>query len=542
MTTWQTGLRPITIAILAMGGEGGGVLADWIVALGERGGYTAQNTSVAGVAQRTGTTVYYVELFPPSADGVPPGGQPEAVLGVFPTPGEVDIVIASELMEAGRAIQRGFSTPDRTLLISSTNRVYAMSEKESLADGRVDEAPLFEALQQGSREHIAADFMEMATRSRSVISASLFGALAGSGALPFPRDDFEATIGAKGKGIDASLAAFGLGFEAATLLLEERSEPSQDAVPVSIGRRPPDPEKEAARAEEDRVSALALSDPLQLVGPSLASQAERVVAEFPEPARVMLLRGCVRTAVFQDTSYCDRYLDRVARIAGLEPDPDGEARLTNEAARHVALWMCYQDTIQVAMQKIRRDRLDRVRTEAKAQPGQLLQVHEYLHPRSEEIADTLPTALGRRLAGSKRVSGWLDRITSHGMVVNTTSAWGYSMLSVMARFRPWRPRSFRFGREQQAIDGWLDLVVETAATDSDLAGEILECQRVLKGYGETHAHGSESFASLMSAARTLAGKDNAAGVLADLRTAAMADEDGTALRSGMAALNGAVTD
>lgn len=539
MTTWQSGLRPITIAILAMGGEGGGVLADWIVALGERGGYKAQNTSVAGVAQRTGTTVYYVELFPPPADGIPPGGRSEPVLGVFPTPGEVDIVIASELMEAGRAIQRGFSTPDRTLLISSTNRVYAMSEKESLADGRADDAPLFEALQNGSREYIAADFMEMATRSRSVISASLFGALAGSGALPFSRDAFEATISAKGKGIEASLTAFGLGFEAAVRVLEERSDSS---VPVSIGRRPPDPEKEAVRAEEERMRGLALSDPLQLVGPSLASQATRVTSEFPEPARVMLLRGCARTAVYQDAAYCDRYLDRVARIAEFEPDPDGEAGLTTEAARHVALWMCYQDTIQVAMQKIRRDRLDRVRAEAKAEPGQLLQVHEYLHPRSEEIADTLPTALGRRLAGSKRVSGWLDRITSDGMVVNTTSAWGYSMLSVMARFRPWRPRSFRFGREQQAIDIWLDLVVETAAADTDLAREILECQRVLKGYGETHAHGSESFASLMSAARALIGKDNAAAVLADLRTAAMADEDGTALRSGLAELNGAVTD
>ena len=536
MTTWQSGFRPITIAILAMGGEGGGVLADWIVALGENAGYQAQNTSVAGVAQRTGTTVYYVELFPPPADGVPEVARPEPVLGVFPTPGEVDIVIASELMEAGRAIQRGFSTPDRTLLIASTNRVYAMSEKESLADGRVDEAPLFEAMQRGSREHIAADFMEMATRSRSVISASLFGALAGSEALPFSRVDFEATIRAKGKGIDASIAAFGLGFDAASTIRKERSTASQTGVPVSIGGRPPDPEKEAARAEEERVSRLAISDPHQLVGPALASQAQRVADEFPETARVMLLRGCVRTAVFQDTPYCDLYLDRVARIAVMEPDPDGEARLTTEAARHVALWMCYQDTIQVALQKIRRNRLDRVRTEARAQADQLLQVHEYLHPRSEEIADTLPTALGRRLARSKRLSGWLDRVTAEGMVVNTTSAWGYSMLSVMARLRPWRPRSFRFGREQQAIDEWLDLAVETAASDTDLAREIVECQRVLKGYGATHAHGSESFVSLMSAARSLAGEENAAGVLADLRTAAMADEDGAALRTGLAQL------
>ena len=45
-------------AILAMGGEGGGVLADWIVDLGEHNGYYAQTTSVPGVAQRTGATIY----------------------------------------------------------------------------------------------------------------------------------------------------------------------------------------------------------------------------------------------------------------------------------------------------------------------------------------------------------------------------------------------------------------------------------------------------------------------------------------------------
>ena len=52
--------EPIKIAVLAMGGEGGGVLADWIVSLAEHNGFLGQNTSVPGVAQRTGATIYYV--------------------------------------------------------------------------------------------------------------------------------------------------------------------------------------------------------------------------------------------------------------------------------------------------------------------------------------------------------------------------------------------------------------------------------------------------------------------------------------------------
>jgi indolepyruvate ferredoxin oxidoreductase, beta subunit len=245
MSSWTTGKRPITIAILAMGGEGGGVLADWIVAVGEEAGYHAQNTSVAGVAQRTGATVYYVELYPGEQPG-PDSVRHEPVMSLFPTPGEVDIVIASELMEAGRAIQRGFATPDRTTLIASTNRVYSMDEKLALGDGRIDSNSLLEAAHRAARNLIAADFMQLALEVGSVISASLFGALAGSGQLPFTREAFEDAIRASGKGVDASLRAFAAGFDAAQRPAR-RPEPApvttQGAgggpVPVAISRRRP---------------------------------------------------------------------------------------------------------------------------------------------------------------------------------------------------------------------------------------------------------------------------------------------------------------
>src|SRR3989442_10524591 len=97
--------RATTIAIVAMGGEGGGVLADWIVDLAEHAGYLAQTTSVPGVAQRTGSTVYYIEIFPKGA-----AANKAPILALMPVPGELDIVLASELMEAGRAIQRGMVT------------------------------------------------------------------------------------------------------------------------------------------------------------------------------------------------------------------------------------------------------------------------------------------------------------------------------------------------------------------------------------------------------------------------------------------------
>jgi indolepyruvate ferredoxin oxidoreductase beta subunit len=539
MTSWTTGHRPITIAILAMGGEGGGVLAAWIVAVGEHAGYHAQNTSVAGVAQRTGATVYYVELYP-GGDSRPDDVRHEPVLSLFPTPGEVDVVIASELMEAGRAIQRGFCTPDRTTLIASTNRVYSMDEKLALGDGRVDSSTLLEAAHTGAQRFIGADFMELAQAAHSVISAALFGALAGSGALPFDREGFEDAIRDSGKGVNASLAAFAAGYDAAQHPAPRPIPAAAPAgggpVPVTIGRsRPVDPVEEAAAAAERRREQVAVADPASLVGPALQAQAARVAAEFPAPARSMLLHGVVRAAVYQGAGYTDAYLDRVARLAAVEP-VDGSGRLTTEAARHIALWMCYQDTIHVAQQKIRRRRLDGVRAEAKAAPDQLLNVHEYLHPQLDEIADTLPATLGRAVAGSAWFGTLVHKVTRNGMVVNTTGIVGFTMLRAMAAFRPLRPRSLRFGREQQAIDAWLDLALTAAAVDYDLACEIVECQRVLKGYGATHEHGQESFALLLAQADALIGRADAAATLVRLRDAALADEDGGALRTAIGAL------
>jgi indolepyruvate ferredoxin oxidoreductase beta subunit len=118
--------RPITLLIAALGGEGGGVLTDWIVTAASQAGLPVQSTSIPGVAQRTGATTYYIEIVPVPWREL--GGK-RPVLALAPGVGDVDVVIASELMEAGRAIAAGFVTPDRTLLIASTARSYLVTEK-----------------------------------------------------------------------------------------------------------------------------------------------------------------------------------------------------------------------------------------------------------------------------------------------------------------------------------------------------------------------------------------------------------------------------
>ena len=218
----------IKLAVLAVGGQGGGVLTGWIEDLARANGYAVQATSVAGVAQRTGATVYYVEMAP-QGEGAP-------VFALMPAAGDVDILIAAEMMEAGRAIIRGFVTPDRTTLIASTHRALAVSEKTVPGDGIAASDEVIAAAEVAARRFIRADFDTIAVQAGSVISATLFGALAASEALPFPRAAFEAAIRAGGKGIEGSLRAFAAGFDAARA--EERPEPLA-MVPTRPGVRGP---------------------------------------------------------------------------------------------------------------------------------------------------------------------------------------------------------------------------------------------------------------------------------------------------------------
>ena len=501
--------RAITVAILAMGGEGGGVLADWVVDLGESNGHVAQATSVPGVAQRTGATIYYVELFPQSA--VRAAGR-EPVLALMPTPGEVDVVIASELMEAGRAIQRGLVTPDRTTLVASTNRVYSMTEKTAMADGRVDAGALLEAATAAARRFVAADFARLAEDARSVISASLFGALAGTGALPFGRDAFEAAIRRGGVGVETSLAAFAAGFDAA----------------LAAARPVPPPAVDAARPVPD-----------VRLGPRLRSLDARIGDAFPAPAHAVLRAGVLRLADWQDERHAADYLDRLQPIAALDasaggPPGSGPDGLLVETARHLALWMSYEDTVRVADLKTRRSRFERVAAEVRLGDDQLLEIGEFLHPRVEEIAETLPAPLGRRLLASPRWRAFVGRFVREGRIVRTSTVRGFVLLYAIASLRPLRRGSLRFGVESARIDAWLARIAATAARDAALALEIARCQKLVRGYGDTHARGWANFERLMRVLDAGAGRAPDAAGLRSLREAALADEDGVALARAIA--------
>lgn len=484
--------KPINIAILAMGGEGGGVLGDWLVHVGEAGGYLAQITSVPGVAQRTGATIYYLELFPRNAMN---GQKRLPVLGLMPMPGDIDLVVASELMEAGRAVQRGLVTPDRTHFVASTHRVYSMTEKTALGDGRVDAASIVAGCKAAALKFTGFDMARLAEENKSVISAAILGAIAGSQALPFLREDYEDAIRDGGISVNPSLAAFAAGYA-------------------------------TAKGQADFPGITSEAEPSCKPDDLLLSMRNM----FGGEARRLAMAGIDRTRDYQDDRYAREYLERLEPfIQFAQGLGDRGQELLAEIARQLALGMTYEDTIRVAELKIRATRFARVRDEVGAYPDQIVEIVEFMHPRIEEIADTMPAAVGRWLLHSKLAKVFLTPLTSHGRMVRTTSLHGFLLLYCVAMLKPFRRRTLRFEREMHFLTEWLASVHRVANADVSLAIGFAQLRNLVKGYGDTYERGRFKFETIRSFLSKHINDPNAAMNLKTLISAAERDEDGKAL-------------
>ncbi len=484
--------RPKAVLIAALGGEGGGVLSKWLVDLAEAEGMWAQATSIPGVAQRTGATTYYVELCPKGDDERAP------VLALTPTPGHVDVMVASELLEAGRAIQNGFVTPDRTTLIASTHRVFSIDEKTAMADGRFDGERVLAAARQMAARPILADMGASAQSTGAMINAVLFGALAGADALAIPRAAFEEAIRRGAIAVESNLKGFDAGYR---LAAEGAAEGDQEK-----------PAAEDASAD--------LPEPL----------ARRLGDRFPAAARAVVRLGVARLIDYQDVRYASLYLDRLERLfAG---DNGGRAvELITEVARHLAVWMSFEDLIRVAQLKTRPERLRRVRNEVGAAPDQPVVIAEFLKPGVEEWCSVLPPWLARALLGLAERAGVTHKLNV-GMRVKTTTVSGFLPLWLLAKLKRWRRGTYRYAEEQAMIEDWL-AQVETSADDPNFARELAGCAQLVKGYGDTHHRGAGNFRRVMAAAKALDGRPDAARQLSALRRAALADPEGDGLAKAL---------
>ncbi len=496
MSGKKTGKRPITVLICALGGEGGGVLAEWLVRTATELGYPVQSTSIPGVAQRTGSTTYYLEVYPvPLAEL---GGK-QPVFSLYPVPGDLDILVSSELLETVRQIGNGMVSPNSTRVLTSTSRTLTTAEKMQAGDGRVAVDELLSLVRKFSAEYRAFDMTRISREAGTVVSAVLMGAIAGSGWLPFPREAFEKTIRQSQRGVEASLAGFA---RAADAVRGHAPEEVPGGLPDGIN-------------------------------PAFALQEAE---EFPEPLREMVALGYARLVEYQGRDYARLYLSRLRKVVEAErvADPDGEHAfaVALEAARYLALWMAFDDIVRVADLKCRASRFARVRREVKAQPGELVRVYDFFKPGIPELAGLLPGFLAQPLIrwDTRRMTAGKTRFAIP-LKVGVHSLSGFLALRAVAGLRWLRPRGMRFAREQEMIERWLDGVIRGLGAGWQVGFEVAACARLVKGYGSTNERGKENLLHVLTHLidTEFDSADARAGAIRSARESAMSDESGKAL-------------
>lgn len=479
--------RPLTLLIAALGGEGGGLLTDWIIKAAAACDLPVQSTSIPGVAQRTGATTYYVEIFPQTNE-VLAGRRP--LFALSPCSGAVDVVLATELLEAARAAENGFVSPDRSTLVALVRRVFSIHEKSNTVDGRYLDAEAVRGLEQLSRNLRLIDVTKESSLHQHPSNALLLGALAGLRVLPIATEKFEQAVQASGVAVESNIAAFRAGYE-----LSNRSEAPMD--PAVLVKNVSGGQKESTR-------------------------------NLPMQVAAIVDAGAARVRDYQDARYVEAYRLRVDAILACDRDP---FILTKETARNLALWMSYEDVIRVADLKCRAERFQAVRDDAKISLNDPAQIVEFLKPGIDEIAAVLPYAMGKTLRRWAINGNWSHKRLA--LRIRSTTVIGFLQLRMLASLKAIRPSSLRFREEQAGIDLWLSAIKKAAAFDLPFAIEIAHSASLVKGYGDTLARGRLNFELIFShliepgIAEPTVGR---AKILNAARTAALADPDGGALQ------------
>ncbi|SDH99652.1 indolepyruvate ferredoxin oxidoreductase beta subunit [Variovorax sp. OV700] len=508
--------RPITLLVCALGGEGGGVLTEWLVDIARHAGYAAQSTSIPGVAQRTGATTYYIEVFPVPLAQL--GGR-RPVFSLSPVPGALDAIVSSELLETARQIGNGMSAPLRTLVISSSARTLTTAERMQPGDGRADAQQLLDAVKAFSREHHVFDMNAVAREAGTVVSAVMLGAIAGSGLFPFPRAAYEHVVRGGdnsapeklNKMAAASLRGFAAAFDAVS----------------------------APRAQAAFVSSVMAGDTHDAPPPARALSSE-LAQRFPPAVHDMLALGHARVLDYQDAAYAELYAARLAKVLEAEraADPAGAQgfAVTRETARWLALWMAFDDIVRVAALKGRASRAQRVRHEVRAADEDLVKVYDHFKPGTAEFAALLPPSLARR------VTAWDRRRQARGrepwalpLKVGSHSVFGMASLRLLSSLKWLRRRGQRFAEEQVLIERWLAAVEAGTREAWALGRELALCGRLIKGYGSTNERGKNNLLHVIDelAGRTALPAPMRADAIAAAREAALADEGGKALDAAL---------
>jgi indolepyruvate ferredoxin oxidoreductase beta subunit len=453
---------PIKSVILAaVGGQGGGVLTEWIVTAAQLAGHTAQSISMPGMSQRGGATNLYLEIaVHDDASGTGP-----VVFSQYPFPGQVDVVVSQEYLELGRVLQGGY-TSERTTVVGSSHRLFAVTEKLPLWGGRTESEALNELGRTFSGAFVVFDALDLARQKgmdELAVNAILLGALAASRALPISSEVYQRAVRDTGIGVEPNLAAYTVGFAfvdtGGHLVSREKRELSpSELVQANAGRLHP-----SQREAYHRLVARAAKD-------------------YPGQLQDVLDEALFQLTDYQGADYAARLLEHVDQVRAWEPP--GGIELTRELVKHLTPLLTYEDVIRVAALKTEPQRFVKIRQDFNVKQGDVYLVRDFFDPDLEELYGILPNSLVKLFARPREYTeGVVETQTTLPFKTNVQSVVGAFPMWLLQRFRPLRQKSFRYELEMRFVAKYLGWVKEFAAVDYKLGCLAARTGQMVKGYG-----------------------------------------------------------
>ncbi len=467
----------IKILIPAVGGQGGGVMTEWLVQAFFDEHFDVQGISLPGLSQRGGSTVYYLEAHPRHK-----AQDKNVVFAQYPMPGDVDVILSQEFLELGRALELGYGS-DKTTIVTSTHRIYSTLEKMPLGSGIYQEENLRRIAEEFSREFIGIDALELAKindMDELAVNAILLGALAALEILPINKASFIGAIGQVGVAVTSNIKAFEAGYDYVT---------SQKKDPIGAGSQTDWDDFVAERAEKLEGSK---------AGEFLDLIRERI-ADYPDGVRQLVAESTYRLIDYQAKWYGEKYLDSVDSIYQLDKSVKADGFvLTKQYAKNLGLWMGYEDGIRVSELKINSGRFKQIMEGMRIKPGQVFRVVDYLKPDAEEVYGLFPNILVAPIMAVvnsrvfQKIVGKRKPLTM-GQTPTTTSFTGFMRLWFLTKFKFIRPYSYRYKQEHRLIKKYDAAIRTFAALDYNLGVLIASSASMIKGYGRIRRRTIDAF-------------------------------------------------
>ena len=465
----------IKVLIPAVGGQGGGVLTEWVVQAFFLEDYDAQGISLPGLSQRGGSTVYYLEAHPK-----PESEDKQLIFAQFPVPGEVDIILAQEFLELGRALELGYGS-EKTTIVTSTHRIYSTLEKMPIGSGIYSDENLRKLAGAFSSRMIEINALEIAKVNGMddlAVNAILLGALCASRAVPIEKNSFIKSIEMVGVAVNASLKAFEVGWDYATSNFDNNLKNSEHWDNFVKERS----NKLEGKEKEEYMARLL-----------------HIESDYPSNLREILAESVYRLIDYQDLAYADTYLNEVKNIYVIDENTKGTTyKLTEHYAKNLALLMSFEDGIRVSELKIQSDRFKRIREEMRLRDDQVFHVVDYLKPDAEEIYGLLPNVLVSPVLRLTQ-TGLFKKIwrrkkpLTMGQTPVTNSFSGYFRLWMLSKMKFLRPHSYRYKKEYKLIKRYTESINKYASYDYKVACLVANSAQMVKGYGKVRRRSMDAF-------------------------------------------------